>query len=139
MVGMYQTNYDTVSCDIALAEGKITAVTLTKDSIKEGRNYLTFNTGTKIVLEEEYAVSDNFADPEDYKKAKKFVKKKKDGYVLDLKPLKSAKGGTYGKLLFAISPVPGLGRVPARSLFVGKKNRPRFPCRNFIEESPDMW
>ncbi len=53
----------------------------------------------RMGVDGEYTVSDNFADRRDYKKAKKIIKKKKNDYVLDLKPLRSAKGGTYELIL----------------------------------------
>jgi hypothetical protein len=84
-------------------DSQITAVLLNKDSIKEGKNYLTFNTGTRLVLDEKYTVSNSFADPKDYKKAKRFVKGKKGSYVLDLKPLRSSKGRSYELVLVADS------------------------------------
>ncbi|MBP5304850.1 MAG: hypothetical protein J6Z02_03295, partial [Lachnospiraceae bacterium] len=93
--GIYQTGYDTVSADYVITNGKITAMSINEDSIKEGKNYLTINTGVRLVLGKTYTISGNYVDTKDAKKIDKFVKTRKGECVFEPKRLKSHKGGSY--------------------------------------------
>ena len=93
--GIYQTGYDTVSADYVITNGKITAMSINEDSIKEGKNYLTINTGVRLVLGKTYTISGNYVDAKEAKKISKFVKTKKGECVFEPKRLKSHKGGSY--------------------------------------------
>ena len=59
--GIYQSPVDTVSTSCTINNGKIVQVGIDPDSLKDGDNYLTMNTGTRLVLPEKYTVSNNFA------------------------------------------------------------------------------
>ena len=93
--GIFQTGYDTVSADYVITNGKITRMSINTNSLKEGKNYLTMNTGVRLVLDETFTISGNFVDAKDAKKIAKFVKTKKGDCVFELKRLKSHKGGSY--------------------------------------------
>ncbi|MBR4174719.1 MAG: hypothetical protein IKR56_05215 [Lachnospiraceae bacterium] len=96
ITGIYQTGYDTVSTGYTISNGKITQMSLDLGSLKEGKNYLTINTGVRLVLGEAFTISGNSVDAKEAKKIAKFVKtKKKEGCVFEPKRLKSRKGGSY--------------------------------------------
>ncbi|MBR4175032.1 MAG: hypothetical protein IKR56_06810, partial [Lachnospiraceae bacterium] len=63
-------------------------------------NYLTINTGVRLVLGDAFTISGNFVDEKDAKKIAKFVKtKKKEGCVFEPKRLKHYRGGSYEVVL----------------------------------------
>ena len=98
--GIYQTGYDTVKANYVIIKGKITQMSIDNSSLKEGKNYLTINTGVRLVLGDYFTISGNTVDAKDAKKIAKFVKiKKKEGCVFEPKRLKSHKGGSYQVIL----------------------------------------
>jgi hypothetical protein len=98
--GIYQTGYDTVSADYVVTNGKITQMSIDVKGLKEGKNYLTINTGVRLVLGDAFTISGNFVDEKDAKKIAKFVKtKKKEGCVFEPKRLKHYRGGSYEVVL----------------------------------------
>ncbi len=97
--GIYQTGYDTVKANYVIINGKITQMSIDTSSLKEGKNYLTINTGVRLVLGDYFTVSGNTVDAKDAKKIAKFVKIKKEGCVFEPKRLKSHKGGSYQVIL----------------------------------------
>ncbi len=135
--GIYQNIYDTVKSDITFSNGKIAMVAIDKSSIKDGTNYLTLNTGTRIVLGEKYTVSDNFADPKDFKKAQKFVKsvKKTGDYMLDVKQLKSAKGKSYELVLVADSNKNRILVIDVVDVSLNKKDLPKTVLTKEVSET----
>ena len=98
--GIYQTGYDTVSADYVVTNGKITQMSIDVKGLKEGKNYLTINTGVRLVLGDAFTISGNFVDEKDAKKIAKFVKtKEKEGCVFEPKRLKHYRGGSYEVVL----------------------------------------
>ena len=86
--GIYQTPYDTVSMNYTVAKGKITGVSFDMKSLKAGDNFLTMNTGTRMILSDKFTVFNNFANAREYRKVAKSIKLKKYGYVMDIKKLR---------------------------------------------------
>ena len=95
--GIYQTPYDTVSMNYTVVKGKITQVSFDIKSLKDGDNYMTVNTGIRMILSDKFTVVDNFANKRDYRKVSKAIKLKDYGYVLDVKKLKGR--STYEMIL----------------------------------------
>ena len=95
--GIYQTPYDTVSMNYTVAKGRITHVSFDVKNLKDGDNFLTMNTGTRMILTDKFTVVDNFANKRDYRKVAKSLKLKDYGYVLDVKKLKGR--STYEMIL----------------------------------------
>ena len=85
---VYQTPYDDIGTDYHAENGIISNVVPDLSAMKEGVNRLTMNTGSRLILSEGFTVSDNFADPRDYKKVSRSLKySEKSGWSIDLKKL----------------------------------------------------
>ena len=80
-----------------VVKGKITQVSFDIKSLKDGDNYMTVNTGIRMILTDKFTVVDNFANKRDYRKVSKAIKLKDYGYVLDVKKLKGR--STYEMIL----------------------------------------
>ncbi len=93
--GIFQNGYDTVSTDYVITNGKFTRMSINTGSLKEGKNYLTVNSGVRLLLGETFTITGNYMDAKDAKKVAKFVKTGKEGCVFEPGRLKSHKGGSY--------------------------------------------